>query len=1008
MIPIELTIEGIYSYQERQTIDFSQLTAAGLFGVFGSTGSGKSSVLEAISYALYGETERMNSRDNRAYNMLNLKSDRGAIDFVFLNWENKKYKAVRGFRRNSKKFEDVKPTDTIFYEWLSEQWIPVEKNAEQILNLSYNNFKRTIIIPQGQFREFLELGDKARTDMMEEIFQLHRFDLSNKARDLRNVSLTTLTELKGKLSTYEEVSTEKLEEQKVLQEKAANEKKVAQAKFEEVEKAFQELKKLKEEFDDMNLKRTQFKEMQPKNAEMTQLQAKIEEYERVFKTFSNLLENLKKIGSEIWQTEKQSELAEKSLGDSTKLLADVTKSLEEITHYFNILNAKRQEEADLEFIGKSLVAEEKIKVMEKETKEAKVKVSEVEGKQKVIDKRILEIEAEVKTLKPQILDASLMMNLDRWFNQKRSNEKELATVKQSVADLNKQVKAEQDKLSKKGIDIEKYADLFKVKVSELEDKQSKLQARKGELEVQQKLAEYAHTLHDGVACPLCGSQEHPHIAETANVGAELTETKTKIELLVKENKSLQESKIETDRIVDEINRLLKQIETEKTKLDSLETVHKKFLASFDWKDFRKDDFDDFEAKKQLSETKRRELESKEKELDQIRKEKDQLQTNFKNLNDELAKLLIEENGLQTEIKSHKENLKQLKFDDFQHHPVDEVRSLYKDLKTKNDQVEEKHKSLTQQINELNAKVEGQKSTLTAVSNQLKKMKAEQEKLKEELGKELTSFEMDLAKVKSILSLNLDVTGLRQKIQDFRVQYKALETHIQELEKKLAGKNFSDEEFAEKETAHQATIKTLEEKKKECALLEAEIKRIEKLFEEKKELIAEAEKLELRTDNLNKLFNLFTGKGFVNFISSIYLKQLVVHANARFHRMTRNQLSLTVNDKNDFEIIDYLNEGKTRSVKTLSGGQSFQVSLSLALALAESVQAKSKTEQNFFFIDEGFGTQDNEAVNLVFETLLNLNKENKIVGIISHVEELKERIPASLTVVKDEERGSLVN
>ena len=174
------------------------------------------------------------------------------------------------------------------------------------------------------------------------------------------------------------------------------------------------------------------------------------------------------------------------------------------------------------------------------------------------------------------------------------------------------------------------------------------------------------------------------------------------------------------------------------------------------------------------------------------------------------------------------------------------------------------------------------------------------------------------------------------------------------------------------------------------------------------MIAEAEKLELRTDNLNKLFNLFTGKGFVNFISSIYLKQLVVHANARFHRMTRNQLSLTVNDKNDFEIIDYLNEGKTRSVKTLSGGQSFQVSLSLALALAESVQAKSKTEQNFFFIDEGFGTQDNEAVNLVFETLLNLNKENKIVGIISHVEELKERIPASLTVVKDEERGSLVN
>ena len=124
-------------------------------------------------------------------------------------------------------------------------------------------------------------------------------------------------------------------------------------------------------------------------------------------------------------------------------------------------------------------------------------------------------------------------------------------------------------------------------------------------------------------------------------------------------------------------------------------------------------------------------------------------------------------------------------------------------------------------------------------------------------------------------------------------------------------------------------------------------------------------------------------------------------------MTRNQLRLQLNENNDFEIIDYLNEGRSRSVKTLSGGQAFQVSLSLALALAESVQSNAKAEKNFFFIDEGFGTQDLESVNIVFETLLDLNKENKIVGIISHVEELKERIPMTLTVTKDPERGSLI-
>ena len=154
-------------------------------------------------------------------------------------------------------------------------------------------------------------------------------------------------------------------------------------------------------------------------------------------------------------------------------------------------------------------------------------------------------------------------------------------------------------------------------------------------------------------------------------------------------------------------------------------------------------------------------------------------------------------------------------------------------------------------------------------------------------------------------------------------------------------------------------------------------------------------------------NLFKGAGFVQYVSSIYLRQLCDHANIRFHRMTRNQLSLQLNENNDFEIIDYLNEGRCRSVKTLSGGQAFQVSLSLALALAESVRTNAKADKNFFFIDEGFGTQDLESVNVVFETLTSLQKENRIVGIISHVEELKEKIPVSLNIVKDEERGSLI-
>ncbi|RZJ38800.1 MAG: SMC family ATPase, partial [Chryseobacterium sp.] len=181
MLPLKLTIEGLYSYQTKQSIDFTELTQAGLFGIFGAVGSGKSSILEAVSFALYGETERMNSKDGRAYNMMNLRSNRSYLEFDFLNFENRKFRAVREFRRNSKKFDEVKVYNTCFYEEKNGQWNPLEStNASEILGLSYENFKRTIIIPQGQFKEFLELGAKDRTQMMKEIFGLHKYDLQDK------------------------------------------------------------------------------------------------------------------------------------------------------------------------------------------------------------------------------------------------------------------------------------------------------------------------------------------------------------------------------------------------------------------------------------------------------------------------------------------------------------------------------------------------------------------------------------------------------------------------------------------------------------------------------------------------------------------------------------------------------------------------------------------------------------------------------------------------------------
>jgi exonuclease SbcC len=169
-----------------------------------------------------------------------------------------------------------------------------------------------------------------------------------------------------------------------------------------------------------------------------------------------------------------------------------------------------------------------------------------------------------------------------------------------------------------------------------------------------------------------------------------------------------------------------------------------------------------------------------------------------------------------------------------------------------------------------------------------------------------------------------------------------------------------------------------------------------------------EKLETRGENIRTMKSLFKASGFVNYISTVYLQNLCNAANDRFFRLTRQKLSLEITPDNNFQVRDFMNEGKVRSVKTLSGGQTFQASLSLALALADNIQQITCSSQNFFFLDEGFGSLDKESLNIVFDTLKTLRRENRIVGVISHVEEMQQEIEAHLRIENDPERGSIIH
>ena len=133
MIPIKLKLKGIYSYQEQQEIDFLSLTAEGLFGIFGAVGSGKSTILEAITYALYGDARRHDIGIQK-YDLMNLRSDELLVDFEFARDKNleDKYRFVATAKRNSKNFEDIRTTERLAYKIDKGQWIPIGADSAKV------------------------------------------------------------------------------------------------------------------------------------------------------------------------------------------------------------------------------------------------------------------------------------------------------------------------------------------------------------------------------------------------------------------------------------------------------------------------------------------------------------------------------------------------------------------------------------------------------------------------------------------------------------------------------------------------------------------------------------------------------------------------------------------------------------------------------------------------------------------------------------------------------------
>lgn len=1019
MIPVSLTIKGLYSYQKEQTIEFGKLLDGQLFGIFGMVGSGKSTILEAISYALYGDTERLNkTNDNRNYNMMNLKSNELLIDFIFRNYDEVLYRFIVRGKRNSKNFDKVDKLDRKGYKQVNGEWEPLESNSgEKIIGLSYDNFRRTIIIPQGKFQEFLQLGDSDRTRMLKEIFQLDKYEFFYQTTALEKRNNEELQRLGGQLSTFGLVTAEDIAKSTEEFNLERSELQLFKIRLAKDENQLKELENLKQLHDAFRMNETELNLLSEKKPYYEKLRNQIADFNYCVLHFKENLNKEIALSVELEKIKHQQNENIAALDKVNKSLKNNEEILFQVKSEFDKTDTYRRQLNDYDIAVASIALQKEIALAAERVKNGTAELQKVVSEITVLKNDLDEKTAFCKQLKARIPDFSVLADIRLWYsvlkNEKQQEEREEAVLRK--------IKAQQDDLKNEFKRLITH-ELFVVEPDSLgeakifiEEQKSKntaeieqLKSQLTNYEVQLKLGEYSSELHSGKPCPLCGSVEHPDILKVEDVYHHVQEHRQQVYLL-------HEKEILLNNFLRDIDLLLMKSDRQKEELfvaeEKLKTVKQRLSqhqSAFKWVEYNAND-------ESLLIKRLEEAEVLKKELEQLENDMESLSVKLKETEDkhQRFKTGIDKIQREVDVKTAEISLRKSQFtgNNYEELIILSVDELIKSKELLNRHIVE----IQDQFTSLQDKVgheKQQQASLTA------KIESYQQQITDnELALKMTALQLEkslseskyqhIEEVKDIVNQQTDFALLESELKNFDLQIYNLQQKNIELKKQLDSRVFDENVFQELKQQVMLLREQYLEKNKELAKAEARLKQQEDDYQRKISIQQQINKLEARRDNIAVLKNMFKGSGFVSYISGVYLNQLCASANKRFYKLSRQQLSLEVTEKNDFQVRDYLNDGKVRSVKTLSGGQTFQASLSLALALAESVQQQNKSEQNFFFLDEGFGSLDKESLQVAFETLKSLRKENRIVGVISHVEELQQEIDVFLKVNNDAIEGSTI-
>ena len=922
MRPIKLVLSAFGPYASKIELDLSKLGENGVYLITGDTGAGKTTIFDAITFALFGKP----SGDIRDVKTLRSEYAKEEIetyvelDFVYHDEEYHIYRrpeyTYTHVQKNGEVKQRSKATDAYLILPNGERIVKpteVTKQVEQLLGMKRDQFRQIAMIAQGSFLEILNADTKERGKLFEKVFMTSKYSvLMDRLNQMAKESYLALNDAKLRLQQI--ISDVRVPE--ILQEQYAQT--LETFAMDDIQPVYDLLDKI------ITRSKESTEKLQRQKAQVqNQLQKSRKEETEKTKQLQDLLSLEKLLKEKPAKEEKANLYAERVKNDGEK--------------YHIQIDALKKEQAQIEH---------ELPEYESLTK-LSTKLAEIKKQISIISK---DLETKINFKKQLDEDIAL-------------KQKEAHTLTDSELSLNKVILKEEE--IEKKISAFHHASMiqsnYQNAVNTLKEKTQLLEASANRKVILQKQYDdaqisyfanqaglLASRLMKGEPCPVCGSLEHPRPASHSDklvTEEEINQYKKKVDQAEKEyqmtSKACDDASLKMNALQNELELVLKSVTEETVSFEDVQVFIDEHTV---------------QLKKEQKEilTRIKQLQQQSKHYQELQKQIPQLQQKFTAIAEEVnqneiaqAKLSVEYEQLQKQMQEITTKLKY---------------SSETEAKNRISMITKQILEYQQQINRLENESKLAMDELVYVSAQIDMLK----------GK---------------VSASIDEIPNQQK------QLKILQTEIENLQ-----------------VQQEEILKCIHN----TEMYESDAQ------DTKKKIVSESDAYQIklsRYSSLKELADVAMGNGrsskekitLQEYVQIAYLDRMIHKANERYLSMSNQQYQLVrsagTKDKRshealDLDVIDFSN-GSIRPVSSLSGGESFIASLALALGMSDEIQSQAGGIQiDTMFIDEGFGTLDQDSLNNAIQTLTNLSGENRLVGIISHVKELKERIHKGIIVTKD--------